>query len=261
MNTTKPRPFRPVHLTIPTHCRPISTQRSAFTRTELLVVIVVVFILVVFGSMILPEARPHQKAQRISCVNNLKQIGTAYRIWANDHGDEFPSQARATNGGWNAFISEGNAGPSCWRNYVTMSNELGLSSRVLNCPSDERTPASDFTQITNNLSLSYSVGVGVNDLNPQGILGGDRNLGPGPNQDPDYGYSPANGQGNDVILRGPVCWSATMHSQGNIAGAGNILLGDGSAQQVTSAGFRSDWLTGAWQAAATNHLPVRLIFP
>src|SRR6476661_5082188 len=36
---------------------------------------------------------------RISCVNNLRQVGLAFRIWANDHGDKFPWQVAAKDGG------------------------------------------------------------------------------------------------------------------------------------------------------------------
>ena len=70
---------------------------GAFTLIELLVVIAIIAIL---ASMLLPAlARAKQKAQRISCVNNLKQVGTAYRIWENDNGDRYPAlQSQALGG-------------------------------------------------------------------------------------------------------------------------------------------------------------------
>lgn len=37
-----------------------------------------------------PFAEEKQKAMRINCVNNLKQIGLAARIYASDHGDVLP---------------------------------------------------------------------------------------------------------------------------------------------------------------------------
>jgi hypothetical protein len=61
-----------------------------------------------------------------------------------------------------------------------------------------------------------------------------------------------------------------MHSAGNIAGAGNILLGDGSAQQCTSASLRKTWLRYATDSGnfATNDIIhtttngfIRFIFP
>jgi hypothetical protein len=65
-------------------------------------------------------------------------------------------------------------------------------------------------------------------------------------------------------------WSAKLHSSGNSAGAGNIMLGDGSSQQVTSGNFRLNWLKNAEdvgnfataQAAySSGGGDVRLLFP
>jgi hypothetical protein len=64
-------------------------------------------------------------------------------------------------------------------------------------------------------------------------------------------------------------WSAKLHSAGNLAGAGNIMLGDGSAQQVTSGSFRLSWLKNAadsgnfYSGSAYNTAigDIRLLFP
>ena len=53
-----------------------------------------------------------QQAERIQCVNNLKQLGLAMRIWAGDNGDKYP------------------------HSLVVMSNELS-TVKVLICPSDK----------------------------------------------------------------------------------------------------------------------------
>jgi hypothetical protein len=223
--------------------------------------------LLVLAVLIAPAfSRAKARSPQIECVNNLKQIGAAYRIWANDHGDQFPSDASETNGGWSDLLSRGNAGPDCWRNYAVMSNELGQSTHVLICPSDERKQAADFTAFTNNMGLSYFVGAHASDAYPQGILAGDRNLAPGIVPQKDYGFSPKSGQGNDVIIKGAVCWSFKMHSHGKGGGTGNILLGDGSASQDTSSAFRLNWLKPAMEAAqaaahATNPVGIRLVFP
>jgi hypothetical protein len=66
---------------------------------------------------------------------------------------------------------------------------------------------------------------------------------------------------------GSVCWSLKMQSLGTAAGAGNILLGDGSAQQVTSACFRRNWLCNAnpttnWPVGHVPSSPsIRVLFP
>jgi prepilin-type N-terminal cleavage/methylation domain-containing protein len=290
---------------------------GAFTLIELLVVIAIIAIL---ASMLLPAlARAKQKAQRISCINNMKQIGTAYRIWSNDNQDKFPAQQTVALGGWNDYVSGTATGTAIseytYYNYCLMQNEMGQSPKIVCCPSDDRNANSNFFTQTlygistpapggavpaqqatlgtfNNSYLSYWVGVGANDTYPQSLLGGDRNLGAtgnaGTSQDQNYGFSPAvsSTTGNDVILltngtsvipsvalstpnSGDAGWSAKLHSAGNLAGAGNIMLGDGSAQQVTSGSFRLNWLKNAADAGGFNTGSsyssaagdVRLLFP
>jgi hypothetical protein len=226
----------------------------------------VVLVLVVLGILLVPASyQGKEKAWRINCVSNLKQIGMSYRLWSNDNGDHYPAEAAITNGGWRDLLFLTNASAYCWTNYATMANEFGQSPMLLNCPADERRAAGSFSNLANT-NISYFVGVNANDTYPQTILGGDRNLGPGTTPDPEYGYSPADGRGNDVIINGPVCWSLKMHSRGNRAGSGNILLGDGSAQQVTSGSLNINWLKNtspglSSDAKATNALATRLIFP
>jgi len=220
----------------------------------------------VLGLLLIPALqRANDKSKRISCVCHLKQLGTAYRIWGNDNGDHFPAFTPQTLGGWSNLLYLTNASTYAWTNYTIMANELGQSPRVLVCPSDERKPALNWSNMA-NINVSYFVGVNANDIYPQSLLGGDRNLGPGTTPDAEYGFSPADGRGNDVIINGPVCWSLKMHSRGNNAGAGNILLGDGSAQQTTSPILYGNWIKNALTEKAakdkeTNSPGERLIFP
>jgi hypothetical protein len=151
-----------------------------------------------------------------------------------------------------------------------MANELGLAPKLILCPADDRSPANVFPVPSGSVNsawavqaqfMSYWVGVGAGDTYPQSLLGGDRNLG-APN-DPNYGIS-ANSMtgtqnGADVQLsmtsivknsgnggnNNSVGWSMKLHSAGNTAGAGNILLGDGSSQQVSSGSFINNWLKNA----------------
>jgi type II secretory pathway pseudopilin PulG len=250
-------------------------KQQAFTRIELIVVILILLFFVMAAFLIPRFGKAttwSAGVDRISCVNNLKEIGTAYRLWAGDNGDRTPAEQTVAKGGWGDFLANADQGAICWTNYIIMQNELGQSPKLVLCPEDERQAAFNFTNGFDNTHVSYFVGVSANDAHPQSVQGGDRNLGPGTKPDPDYGFSPKGGKGNDLAiptnsLASPVSWSLRMHSGGKRTGAGNILLADGSAQQTTSANFRQTWLSHAepttnWPA---GHIPaspsIRLIFP
>lgn len=247
----------------------LSTRRNpvALTRIDVLALIVGTCLLAVFLSPNLFRAKVRRSS--VTCVDNLKEIGVAYRLWPGDQGDLFPSQQTVALGGWADYLTNSGQGPRCWTNFALMSNDLGESPKLLICPLDVRQAAPSFQTNMDDRNISYFVGVGANDVFPDSFLGGDRNLGPGLKPDASYGYSPTNGSGNDIIipLSAPVAWSLKMHSKGKAEGEGNILFGDGSVRTASTAELNTKWLpkaldSGHWPVGHTPSSPsIRLVFP
>ena len=145
---------------------------SAFTLVE---VVILILVIAALAAIFLPNLGSRPKALRINCVSNLKLIGITYRVWADEHGDLWPSQQTVASNGWREFLTNADQGALCWTNYAIMANELGQDPKLVLCVADERQSASSFTNKFNNLNVSYFVGVSANDLNPQAFAAGDRN--------------------------------------------------------------------------------------
>ena len=207
--------------------RSSNQQTHALTLTEVLVSVAVVCVFAVAAFLMLHRQKVVHRVVRqdrsteIQCVNNLKQIGLAFRIWEGDNGDKLPMQVPAKNGGAMEPALRGNV----FQVFQVMSNELS-TPRILLCPADaDRFAAKNFTAGFDNSRVSYFAGLDAADDKPAMFLAGDDN----------FSIDGRSVKSGLLLLatNAPVSWTAARH-----VNQGNIGLADGSVQTTTSSSLR-----------------------
>ena len=108
-------------------------RTSAFSLVELLVVIGIIGIL---AALLLPVlGRAKSKARSIACVNQLKQLGVAARLYAEDNGSRLPAAELLPSNPTDPQhslprISE------ILGSYVSKAAGTNVSAQVFKCPAD-----------------------------------------------------------------------------------------------------------------------------
>lgn len=122
--------------------------REGFTLVELLVVIAIVAVL---ASLLLPAlSRAKTKGQQALCLNNLRQLGLATAMYADDNNDYLPYNLGASeikkwlgqgrNQNWAGSVLNWELDPDNTNTVLNtgaaLGSYVGRSARVFQCPSD-----------------------------------------------------------------------------------------------------------------------------
>jgi prepilin-type N-terminal cleavage/methylation domain-containing protein/prepilin-type processing-associated H-X9-DG protein len=130
-------------------------RRSGFTLIELLVVIAIIAILAAILFPVFAQAR--EKARQASCLSNLKQLGLAAFMYAQDYDETYPVLDMRYSKGFVGPLPQGNVDPAkspcssgLWCNliYPYVKNK-----GVYKCPS-----LSDRIYICDGVDYGWNVG-------------------------------------------------------------------------------------------------------
>jgi hypothetical protein len=202
-------------------------RNEAWTRVDAIVLILILgFLALLFVALFYAGNPPaKRRSAEIQCINNLKQIALAARIWQGDNNNRYPMSASATNGAAMELISSGDVAAFFKTTFQAMSNELSIT-KILVCPADIKHKATKSFQDFNNSHISYFVNPDASETYPQMIMFGDDNL--------TMDGVPVKSGILNISSPSDISWTPVRHGH-----LGNIVLADGSISAVSSHGFQT----------------------
>lgn len=188
---------------------------KGFTGWDVLILLSTVVLLM---GLVFLANRPSRGARggRIQCVSNQKQIVLAFRMWSNDHAEQFPMSSNSKDS-----AIAGDPIPS----FLIISNELN-SPKMLFCPEDrKRGPRAVTFEALGAKNISYMIGTDASETNGASILTADRNVVLQDLKQP---------RGVLIITNWlNAQWGPDIHKL-----QGNIAFADGSASQTAQDGLQ-----------------------
>lgn len=151
-------------------------EEHAFTLIELLVVVVIIGIL---SALLLPAmANAKSKARQIQCLTDLKQLGIAAVLYANDYEDSIPREnGKGGVQNWstladpnnqdvwyNAWLEAAGENPASYYADTTvleLQQEFYLPPNLLACPSARLNPAKALTNPRFSRAMNSRIMIGT----------------------------------------------------------------------------------------------------